>query len=513
MVLAKTNAMSLFGLSGTLIDVEVDITSQLPAFVLVGLPDASLSEATARVRGAIANSGFSFPSRKVVVNLSPAAVPKSGSSFDLAIAVGVLVAMEVIPQAVVSGFCFIGELGLDGAVKAVPGVLPMSLLARDAGLEHVVVPIQNLSEAALVGDLVSRGVASLKELVLALKGELSLPMGDSAIPGAGLGEGDELLDLSQVIGQDEAVEGLIVAAAGGHHISMIGAPGAGKTMLAERLPGILPPLTPEQAIEVAAVESIGGDGQAKLGLNLLPRIQAPHHSASMASIIGGGAGMPRPGAVSRAHHGVLFMDEALEFNGAILDALREPLESGRIVINRSAGSAVFPARFQLVLAANPCPCGFNGVQDKTCSCNFMAIRRYSSRLSGPVQDRIDIRLAIRPVRIGAQAGLGEASVTSAQARARVEAARALASSRLKRLGYRLNAEVPGPVLRKRLPAEPAAMKVLNRLVQEGKSSMRGFERCLRLAWTLADLDAIGKPTLEHVQAAVALRGNDQFGAM
>ena len=512
MSLAKTKSISLFGLSGTVIDVEVDISAQLPSFVLVGLPDASLAEATARVRAAISNSGFSFPSRKVVVNLSPAAVPKSGSSFDLAIAVAVLVATEVMPQGAVDGFCFIGELGLDGAVKSVPGVLPMTLRSAEAGLAQVVVPVGNLGEASLVDGIEVQGALSLTQLVAVLKGQSKPSTAAAAADAPGFdASAHRDLDLNQVIGQNEAVDGLIVAAAGGHHISMIGAPGAGKTMLAERLPTILPPLTLKQATEVAAIESIGGDGQRRVGLNLLPRFQTPHHSASVASIIGGGGGVPRPGAVSLAHHGVLFLDEALEFNGLVLDSLREPLEAGRIVINRTAGSAVFPARFQLVLAANPCPCGFLGVSGKDCRCAPMAIRRYANRLSGPVQDRIDIRLNIMPVSIGAGVGLAEANPDSADARARVVAARAVAGRRLASHGFHLNAQVPGPMLRKLFPAVNPAMKLLDGLVLGGKLSMRGMDRCLRLAWTLADLDGIGKPTLEHVQAAVVLRGADEIG--
>jgi magnesium chelatase family protein len=507
--LAKTFSVGLYGLSGTVIEVETDISSQLPSFTLVGLPDASLSEATARVRAACTNSGFGFPSKKVVVNLSPAAVPKSGSAFDLAIAVSVLAAMEVVPKAALDGLCLIGELGLDGTLRQVPGVLPMVLHARRSGFGTVVCPVGNLSEAGMVDDIEVLGAATLAALVRWLKGEGQLAetcLTDASAAVDSTGH----LDLSQVIGQSQAVEGLIVAAAGGHHLAMVGAPGAGKTMLAERIPGILPSLTTDQALEVAAIESIAGNGQAALTLDTKPRFQAPHHSSSTAALIGGGNGIPRPGAVSKAHHGVLFLDEALEFQGHSLDSLREPLESGRVLINRSGGSAVFPAKFQLVLAANPCPCGLSGLTNRECTCSAMAVRRYTNRLSGPVLDRIDIRLAIKPVSLGANLGLFDVGPSSAEALARVVSARAAAQERLSTLGYRLNSEVPGPVLRGKLGIGAKALKDLDRMLMAGKTSMRGYDRCLRLAWTISDLEGLRQPGSDQVRIAVSLRGSDNL---
>jgi len=514
--LAKAYSIGLLGLTGTVIEVEADISAQLPAFVLVGLPDASLAEATSRVRAACANIGQGLPSKKVVVNLSPASVPKSGAGFDLAIAVAVLGAMGVVDAARLKSAVFIGELGLDGSVRSVPGVLPATLAARDAGFERIFVPAGNLAEACLVAGIVSHGVSGLGQLLAHLRDGMELVAGVS-LPGPGeslgagtSGQAGSLLDLSQVIGQDVAVEGLIVAAAGGHHLSLIGAPGSGKTMLAERLPTILPRLTVEQSLEVAAVESIVGDGQSAIALNLNPRFVAPHHTSSMAALIGGGSGSPRPGAVSRAHHGVLFLDEALEFHGATLDGLREPLESGKVQVHRAAGSARFPARFQLVLAANPCPCGMLGVSGRECKCTVPSIRRYSSRLSGPILDRIDIRLAIKPVSIAAAAGLSEAGANSATAAARVLAARQASAARLKSYGVQLNAHIPGPVLRKDFKPSPRVLRELDRMLAAGRASMRGYDRCLRLAWTLADLDGATSPSLEHIQAAVSLRGTDDL---
>ncbi|MFM7030764.1 MAG: YifB family Mg chelatase-like AAA ATPase [Micrococcales bacterium] len=512
MALAKAFSIGLYGLSGTVIEIEADISAQLPAFVLVGLPDASLAEATSRVRAACSNIGHGLPSKKVVVNLSPASVPKSGAGFDLAIAVAVLAAMQVIQQASLSGAVFLGELGLDGSVRAVPGILPAVLAARNAGFERAYVPQANLSEARLVAGIDARGVAHLAKLVGHFRDGVGLDDGTvtTAILDTASGSSGGQLDLAQVLGQDFAVEGLVVAAAGGHHLSLIGAPGSGKTMLAERLPTILPRLSVEQSLEVAAVESISGDGQAAIGLNLNPRFVAPHHSSSKASLIGGGSGAPRPGAVSRAHHGVLFLDEALEFSGTTLDGLREPLESGRVQVNRTGGFAVFPARFQLALAANPCPCGMLGVIGKECRCSYPAIRRYVNRLSGPILDRIDIRLAIRPVSIATAAGLGASAIDSATAAQRVLQARSAAAERLAVHGVELNAHLPGPTLRKHFKPQPRVLRELDRMLAAGRASMRGYDRCLRLAWTLADLDGSVSPKIEHVQAAVALRGTDDL---
>ena len=516
MKLAKSHAISLLGLAGTPIEVEVDISAQLPAFVLVGLPDASLNEATSRVRAACSNSGFGLPSQKVLVNLSPAAVPKSGSAFDLAIAVGVIAAMGKIPAEALEGVCFIGELGLDGAVRPVLGVLPMCLAARKAGFNMVLVPAANHAEALLVEGITAVSAVSLRHVFGILAGvagdaspiavrSLETPPSSGATP-----EGAVLRDLRDVVGQEEAVEGLIVAAAGGHHLSMIGSPGAGKTMLAERLPTILPPLDQEQALEVAAIESISGLTSFANPLSLEPRFHAPHHGASMASIIGGGVGTPRPGAVSLSHNGVLFLDEAPEFNSNVLESLRQTLESGVSVIHRAGGVASFPASFQLVLAANPCPCGNFGSTNKECLCSFVARRRYGAKLSGPLRDRIDIRLDVKPVRNLSGALSEGKSIDSKTALARVESARAIARERLRKSGYARNAQVPGSVIKAKFNPGKTALAQLERQLASGKTSMRGYDRCLRVAWTIADLAGAPVPTADHVAQAVSLRGPDQM---
>ena len=521
MALAKSHAISLLGLGGTVVEVETDISANLPGFVLVGLPDASLSESTHRVKAACANSGFAFPSRKITVNLSPAAVPKFGSSFDLAIAVSVLQAMQVVPH-LEHRVLFAGELGLDGGLRPVAGILPIALAAREAGFQQILVPQSNQDEASVLEGIEVIGFSNLKQLVGHLIGtDVIARQSRQSVPNAGVSNPSGL-DLDQVRGQALAVQALVIAAAGGHHMSMIGSPGSGKTMLAERLPTILPQLTAEQALEVAAVESILGDGIVGVSgasgaskqagyLNLTPRFQTPHHTASVSSIVGGGMGVPRPGAVSRAHHGVLFLDEALEFQAPALEALREPLESGRVSIHRAAGTAQFPARFQLVLAANPCSCGFSGSLVKPCSCTFTSRRRYLSRLSGPIFDRIDIRLRIQPVRISQARGLEPAGENSAQAQARVISARAAAGERLKPFGIKLNSQLPSQFLRVRFHPGKTATRLLDKALSTGATSMRGYDRCLRLAWTIADLEGASVPNQDHVALAALLRGSDAPG--
>jgi magnesium chelatase family protein len=515
MPLAKTHAISLLGLNATLIEVEADISSQLPAFILVGLPDASLSEATARVRAAVVNSGLAWPARRVTVNLSPASVPKQGSAFDLAIAMAVLRASGCFQRLDDSFNVFIGELGLDGTVRAVPGILPMVRAVRDLGAPFAMVPADSIAEASLISGIKVIGVKSLKHAVAVLNNsaegsEFQAPAKTviPAIP-AGLA-----VDISEVKGQDFAVQALIVAAAGGHHMLMVGSPGAGKTMLAERLPSLLPDLDVESALESAAVASVAGksvfDGSSS-HLDLRPKFEAPHHSASMAAIVGGGLKTPRPGAISLAHNGVLFLDEAPEFQTPVLDALRQPLESGEIRLHRSAGTAVFPARFQLVLAANPCSCG-KAFAAQGCQCSAISRARYSQKLSGPLLDRIDMRLVIQPVSALSLQMREETdrnvAVTSGEARLRIDEARKAAKQRLSLTPWDSNSKVSASYLRGKLRPARHVTASVDTALSRGRISMRGYDRCLRLAWTIADLAGHESPSSEDMAFAVALRGND-----
>jgi magnesium chelatase family protein len=513
MHLAKSFAVSLLGLSGTLVEVEADISSNLPGFVLVGLPDASLSEASARVRAAIVNSKLSLPARKITVNLSPAAVPKFGSSFDLAIAISVLAAQQPFSQSRLESCVHIGELGLDGSVRAVNGVLPAVVAARDLGFRLAVVPMANLLEARLVAGIEVIGVTSLRQAVHLHEpkvGAEEITEPEAPIEAQITTQGSDIAD---IFGQDQALESMIVAAAGGHHMLMVGSPGVGKTMMAERFTSLLPDLSLEAAIETTAVHSIAKNRGA-IGSNLIvrPPFEAPHHTASAVSLIGGGSGLPSPGLVSLANHGVLFLDEAPEFQQPALEVLRQALESGQVVISRSAGVARFPAKFQLLLAANPCPCG-NALNPKVqCICTAVAKQRYLNRLSGPLLDRVDIRLQIQSIN-ATQALLAREQgnrLTSAVARDQVARARAIAQERFAATGFQLNSQIPAALLRKRFAVSKQATRLLDLSLKRGAISMRGYDRCLRLAQTICDLDDQSAVDESHIARAITFRGADRF---
>ncbi len=509
MSLAKSFSVSLFGLGGKLIEIEADISSNLPSFVLVGLPDASLSEATSRVRAACTNSGLNLPGRKITVNLSPASVPKHGSGFDLAIAISVLAAGGLVNAQSVSRFVHFGELGLDGSVRPISGVLPMLLAAKRSGFKRAIVPLQNEFEAQLVEGLEVIAVANLAEVARLHGADIAVPVRQTQSMTQSVPHEVGALCMSEVFGQSELVESLVLAAAGRHHLLMVGPPGAGKTMLAERLPTILPQLTLDEALESAAVRSIAKpDGLASL--DRLAPFQAPHHSSSMAAMVGGGSGIPKPGLISLAHNGVLFLDEAPEFSTQTLEALRQPLESGKVVINRAAGAAWFPARFQLALAANPCPCGNYTSKASRCTCTQAQRMRYLNKLSGPLLDRIDLRLEVRAASPAAIATSRlKPGPTSAELRLRVEAARSAARERLIDTPWRANAEISGAYLRKHLRPDSKATERLDAALTRGQLSMRGYDRCLRLAWTSADLAGRARVQTEDVLLALSLRGHSE----
>lgn len=526
-MLAKAYAISLMGLAGTVVEVESEISSTLPGFVLVGLPDTSLSESKDRVRAAIQNSGLKMPDRRVTVNLSPASVRKQGSSYDLAIAVSVMAAAGNLKADSVSQWVHLGELGLDGSVRRVTGILPALLVAKAAGLENAVVPFANFAEASLVNGINVFPVEHFRQVaqmhgstvnsdldfaspVLSRITESSL---DSKDPSSFVN-----LDIADVLGQEEAVEALVVAAAGGHHLLMVGPPGAGKTMMAERLPSLLPDLKLDQALETTAVVSVAGNRRITEGSLLLrPPFEAPHHTASVSSLVGGGLGMPRPGVISLANNGVLFLDEAPEFQKPVLEALRQPLESGEVIINRSAGTAKFPARFQLVLAANPCPCGNAVGTAKTCRCSEQLKSKYLAKLSGPLLDRVDIRLQIQAVS-PAQMAIARSNTksgnsgtrNSAYLRDRVVLARQRAEARLASTPWRTNSQVPGSYLRKHFPLSASVGERLEKALDQGRISMRGYDRCLRVAWSVADLAGRDLPNEFDIAKAIFLRGSDDL---
>ena len=509
-------SVALDGVTGRLVTVEADISNGVPGWALSGLADTCISEARDRCRAAIINSGHDWPTRRITVAMYPADVPKGGSHYDLAIALTLLAAKGSLSPEPLRSVAVFGELALDGRVRPVPGVLTAVLTAAETGLSRVIVPTANVEEARLVDGVSVLGVGSLEECVALLRGEE--PPADLAP--AALDDGDSTArrvarhdeaDLADVRGQQTARWCVEVAAAGGHHLFFRGPPGAGKTMLAERFPRLLPDLDLEQSIEVSQIHSVAGLLSRSEPRILRPPYMAPNHTDTVPSVLGGGSRLVRPGAISLAHHGVLFMDEAPEFRPTVHDALRQPLESGEISIRRAEGAARFPARFLLILAANPCPCGYAGIRGGSCDCPATKVRRYHDRISGPVRDRLDITHTVLPLsRAEMRQQVGAVHGTHAVA-GRVLEARARQAHRFADLPWRTNGEVPGYEFRRRCPLGADVIYLVEDQVIDGRLTQRGADRVVRLAWTLADLAGAARPDAPHVKEALWLRTDGGVG--
>lgn len=507
-MLAQIHSAGLNGIDAQCVEVEIDISSGLPGWQFVGLPEVAVKESKERVVAAIRNSGIDILSRKITVNLSPAQWKKSGAFFDLPIALGLLAASEVIPLSCLEGYLYVGELSLKGEVLHIPGALPIVMSVAPAvskgRLRGVVLPMSNYREASLVKGVPIIGVRTLRDVMRFLETKeppsvTDVSPGHTAVPSP--------CDMGEVRGQQQAKRAMVIAAAGGHNLIMVSPPGSGKTMLAERMPSLLPGLSHEQSLDTSRIYSAAGKLSSENPFVLHPPFRAPHHTASAIAICGGGNGFPIPGEVSLAHHGILFMDELPEFRRDVLETLREPMESGRIVISRARHRAQFPARFQLLAAMNPCPCGYYGHPKIACQCSMQQILQYRRKISGPLLDRIDLHVQLQPVTADELLG-GDERPNSAELRGQVSAARQKQQKRHGDIGM-LNAHIPSRSLRTDCFLSEACEQFVRSLLQSGRWSARGFHRMLRVARTIADLEGVDGICVEHIAEAIQYRQLDK----
>jgi magnesium chelatase family protein len=502
---------STVGIEGYMIEVEVDIASSLPGIVIVGLPDAAVSEAKERIRAAIKNSGYSFPGKKVIINLAPADIKKEGSAFDLPLAIGVLLAAEYVYVENPGDICFIGELSLDGTLRPVNGVLPIAIAAKQNGIKKMIVPIDNGEEASLIEGLEVYGVNNLKEAVDVLTGmsELKPIKVDKNVLFADQPLHYNIPDFSEVKGQEHIKRALEIAAAGGHNVLMAGSPGAGKSMLAKAFAGILPPLEYSEALEVSKIYSVSGQLPPGKGLLTHRPFRSPHHTASSIGIIGGG-NIPKPGEISLAHRGVLFMDEVVEFPRNVLEVLRQPLEDKIVTISRAQLSVTYPADFILMLAMNPCPCGFRGDTIKNCVCSDQQVQKYWSKLSGPLLDRIDIQVEVSRLDEKEILGYSPAGESSQTIRQRVVKARNIQVNRFNSEGIVCNSQMNSRSIKKYCQLSSESENLLLSAIRQMQLSARAYDRILRLARTIADLYEESDIQTNHIAEALQYRSISTF---
>lgn len=506
-MISNIKTISLSGIEGTLVEVQTDITGGLPTFEIVGLPDTSVRESKERIKSAIKNSNIEFPSRRIIINLAPASTKKEGTSYDLPIAIGILLAQNEIINNKLENTIFIGELSLDGKINRINGVLPMCIEAINLGIRKVILPKANEREAAVIKNLEIIGVSNLKEVIEYLNGNKTIERARIDILKIFNNKNKEQSDFSEVKGQENVKRALEIAAAGGHNCILIGPPGSGKTMIAQRIPTILPDLTFEESLDITKIHSVSGILDNNIGIVTTRPFRSPHHTISPTSMIGGGKN-PKPGEISLAHNGVLFLDELPEFNRATLEVLRGPLEDKQVIISRLHSKVEYPSNFMLIASMNPCPCGYYGSEEKVCKCSEQSIERYLNRISGPLLDRIDLHVEVKPVKYQ-KLDSDTKPETSSKIKQRVNRARRIQYLRYKNTGIYSNSELTAQMIEKYCKIDEQSKRILEQAFNKLGLSARAYSRILKVARTIADLEEKEKIEKQHILEAIQYRNLDR----